>query len=107
MLSSVQAATLRTGMERGPRLQAAAAPRVGAARRAARSSPEKRGPTTGHPGKGYGTQVGAAGLRVAARGWGAPGPPRARVAERGSECLSLDALGTGWSSLSGSGTDLP
>lgn len=68
MLSSLQAATLRTGTEGGPRLQAAAAPRVGAARRLAQSSPEKRGPITGHPGKGHGTQVGAVRLGVAETG---------------------------------------
>lgn len=75
MLASVVAATLRTWMEGGPRLRAAAVPQVGTARRAAWSSPEKRGPTSGCPGKGHGAQVGAVGLMGAEKGSSGPRDP--------------------------------
>lgn len=60
MLARALLATLTMWTAGGARPQAAAAPRVGRAGRAAQNSPENRGPTTGHPGKGHGGQVGAA-----------------------------------------------
>lgn len=58
MLARALLATLKMWMERGGHPQAATVPRVGRARRAAQNSPENRGPTTGHPGKGHGGQAG-------------------------------------------------
>ena len=63
--SAVVVATLRTQTEGAPGPQAAAAPRVETARRAAQSSPEKRRPITGPPGKGHGAQVSAVGPHAA------------------------------------------
>lgn len=77
MLARAVVATLRMWTEGGPRLRAAAGPQVGTARRAARSSPEKTGLTTGRPGKGHGAQVGTAGLTGAKKGPVAQGPRQA------------------------------
>lgn len=60
MLARALLATLTMWTVGGARPQAAAAPPVGRARRAAQHSPENREPTTGHPGKSHGGQVGAA-----------------------------------------------
>lgn len=61
MPDRARVATPKTRTQEAPPPQSAAASRVERARRAAQNSPGKRGPTTGHPGKGHRGQVGAAG----------------------------------------------